>query len=154
MTVKEQAKEIIDSLSNEASMDDVMHALYVNAKFEHGQQEIREGQGIPHSQAKERLAKKDTTDVLREIDDATKRSNAKVLCRINKMVLCVMLGLMLAFGIYSHFRPELREFRLLAFFGSSLGCLFISNMVIGSFYKNARYKPTVVKRVGPEQKPA
>jgi len=38
-------------------MDDVIHALYVNAKFEHGEGEIREGHGIPHEEAKRRPRK-------------------------------------------------------------------------------------------------
>ena len=57
MVVKDIAKSVIDSLPDQASMDDIIHALYVNAKFEHGEQEIRQGQGVPHEQAKQRLQK-------------------------------------------------------------------------------------------------
>ena len=55
MAVKEVAKRLIDALPDEATMDDVIHALYVHAKFEHGEREIREGQGIPHEVAQQRL---------------------------------------------------------------------------------------------------
>ena len=38
-------------------MDDIIHALYINTKFEHGEREIREGKGISHEEAKQRLQK-------------------------------------------------------------------------------------------------
>jgi len=57
MAVKDEAKQVIDALPNDATMDDIIHALYVRAKFEHGEREIREGRGIPHDAAKERLQK-------------------------------------------------------------------------------------------------
>ncbi|MCD4700100.1 MAG: hypothetical protein K8R91_05970 [Phycisphaerae bacterium] len=57
MVVKDVAKNVIDSLPDQASMDDIILALYVNAKFEHGEREIRQGQGVPHEQARQRLQK-------------------------------------------------------------------------------------------------
>jgi len=57
MVAKEAAKHVIDAMPDDASMDDIIHALYVRAKFEHGEREIREGHGVPHEQAKERLRK-------------------------------------------------------------------------------------------------
>ena len=57
MTVKDIAKNVIDALPNEASMDDIIHALYVNVKFKHGEHEIREGKGVAHEEAKKRLEK-------------------------------------------------------------------------------------------------
>ncbi len=57
MVVKEVAKHVIDTLPEEATMDDIIHALYVNTKFNHGEQEIREGKGVPHDEAKKRLKK-------------------------------------------------------------------------------------------------
>ncbi len=57
MTVKDIAKNVIDSLSPKATMDDIIHALYVQAKFQHGEQEIRQKKGIPHEDAKRRLRK-------------------------------------------------------------------------------------------------
>lgn len=55
MVAKEAAKQVIDTLPDEASLDDIIHALYVTAKFEHGEREIREGHGVPHEEAKQRL---------------------------------------------------------------------------------------------------
>lgn len=57
MTEKEIAKQVIDALPEGATMDDVMHALYVRSKFTKGEQEIRDGKGIPHDEAKRRLSK-------------------------------------------------------------------------------------------------
>jgi len=57
MNVKEIAKQAIDKLPKESNIDDIMHALYINAKFEHGANEIREGKGISQKEAKQRLQK-------------------------------------------------------------------------------------------------
>ncbi len=57
MTVKDIAKDVINSLPQKATMDDIMHALYVQAKFQHGEQEIKQKNGIPHEEAKKRLHK-------------------------------------------------------------------------------------------------
>lgn len=57
MNVKEMAKKTIDKLPNEAKMDDIIHALYVKAKFENGTGEILEGKGLSHEKAKLRLQK-------------------------------------------------------------------------------------------------
>lgn len=57
MPVKDVAKRVIESLPDEATMDEIIHALYVNAKFEHGEREIRLGKGVSHKTAKERLGK-------------------------------------------------------------------------------------------------
>lgn len=57
VAVKDIARQVIDALPDEASMDDIIHALYVNAKFQRGEREIREGQGIPHDEARQRLKK-------------------------------------------------------------------------------------------------
>ena len=57
MTVKEIAHEVINSLPEESSIDDIIHALYINAKFQKGEQEIKDGKGISHDEAKGRLKK-------------------------------------------------------------------------------------------------
>ncbi len=56
MLTKEAAKQVIDQLPDDATMDDIIHALYVSVKFAHGEKEIREGKGVSHEEAKERLA--------------------------------------------------------------------------------------------------
>ena len=57
MTAKQVAKSVIDQLPENAELDEIIHALYVRAKFERGEREIRVGQGIPHEEAKRRLRK-------------------------------------------------------------------------------------------------
>ena len=57
MNAKEVARGVIDALPEEASMDEIIHALYVRTKFDRGEREIRDGKGIPHEQAKQRLDK-------------------------------------------------------------------------------------------------
>lgn len=57
MAVKDIAKQVIDTLPDEATMDDIIHALYIKTKFERGEQEIREGKGVPHEVAKQRMQK-------------------------------------------------------------------------------------------------
>lgn len=52
---KETAKQVNDSLPNDATMDDIIHALYINVKFACGEEEIREGKGVPHEEAKRKL---------------------------------------------------------------------------------------------------
>lgn len=57
MNTKSIAHQVIDSLPNKVSMDDVIHALYVASKFDRGEREIRSGKGISDSEARKRLAK-------------------------------------------------------------------------------------------------
>jgi len=63
MAVKEFAKQVIDSLPDAVSMDDIIHALYVNIKFGRGEEELREGKGITHGEAKRRLISRGTPDL-------------------------------------------------------------------------------------------
>jgi hypothetical protein len=57
MNVKEIAKQTIDRLPQDSNIDDIMHALYIKAKFENGINEIKQGMGIPHQEAKQRMQK-------------------------------------------------------------------------------------------------
>ena len=57
MVDKDIAKKVIDTLPDEATMDDIIHALYVRTEFEHGEDEIREGKGISQDEARKRLHK-------------------------------------------------------------------------------------------------
>ena len=57
MTTKEMAREIIERMPAKASMDEIIHALYVRAKFDRGEKEIASGRGIPHEKAMKRLKK-------------------------------------------------------------------------------------------------
>ena len=55
--VKDIAKQVIDALPDEASMDDIIHALYVREKFERGLREVHQGKGIPHEDVKRQMQK-------------------------------------------------------------------------------------------------
>ena len=57
MALKDVAREVIEALPDDASMDDIIHAFYVRAKFDHGEREIREGKGVSHAAATKRLKK-------------------------------------------------------------------------------------------------
>jgi hypothetical protein len=56
-TAKEAAKEAIDALPENATMDDIMYALYIRAKCERADRMIDKGKGIPHEEAKRRIRK-------------------------------------------------------------------------------------------------
>ena len=57
MAVKEAAKYVIDTLPDDTDMDGIIHALYIKAKFDRGESQVREGRGIPHEEARRRLKK-------------------------------------------------------------------------------------------------
>ena len=57
MLMKETAKQVIDSLPNDVTMDGIIHALYINVKFSRGEKEIREGKGVTQERAMQRLEK-------------------------------------------------------------------------------------------------
>ena len=57
MQDKDIARQVIEALPKDASIDDIIHALYVRAKFDHGEREIREGKGVSHEKAKRRIRK-------------------------------------------------------------------------------------------------
>ncbi len=57
MVEKDIAKQVIDALPDGATLDDIMHALYVRAKFDRGEREIRDGRGVPQDEAQRRLGK-------------------------------------------------------------------------------------------------
>ncbi|MEW5816591.1 MAG: hypothetical protein AB1798_14510 [Spirochaetota bacterium] len=51
MTIKETVHKIIETLPDNIDFEDVIHALYVNSKFAHGENEIKQGKGINHAEA-------------------------------------------------------------------------------------------------------
>ena len=53
--VKDIAKQVIDALPDEATIDDIIQALYVREKYERGLREVREGKGIPHDEVKRQM---------------------------------------------------------------------------------------------------
>ena len=57
MNAKATAQHVIDSMPQNVSMDDVIHALYVTTKFNRGESEIRSGKGVSDEEAKARMKK-------------------------------------------------------------------------------------------------
>ncbi len=57
VAVKDTAKQVIDALPENVTMDDIIHALYVNVKFVHGESEIQNGKGVSQQDAEKRLEK-------------------------------------------------------------------------------------------------
>jgi hypothetical protein len=55
--VKDMARSVIGALPDKATIDDIMYTLYVTAKFDHGDREIRQGKGISHDTVQKRLKK-------------------------------------------------------------------------------------------------
>ena len=56
MITKEQMVEAIQSLPDDATIDDAMERLYLLAKIEIGIAQIRAGQGIPHEEVMREMA--------------------------------------------------------------------------------------------------
>ena len=57
VTVKKIARGVIDKLPDDTTLDDIIHALYIRIKLERAEKSIRDGNGIPHEEAKKRLQK-------------------------------------------------------------------------------------------------
>jgi hypothetical protein len=53
--VKEKAKKVIDNLPDDSTMDDIIHALYIQIKFNHGIKQIEMGKGIENEEAKKMM---------------------------------------------------------------------------------------------------
>jgi hypothetical protein len=57
MTPKEAAIEMIRRLPEDATISDIMAALYVRLKIETGLRQLDEGKGIEHEEAEGRLSR-------------------------------------------------------------------------------------------------
>lgn len=57
MTTKEKVIRTVQSLPDDASIEDAMERLLLLAKVERGLQQAEAGQLIPHEEVKERMAK-------------------------------------------------------------------------------------------------
>lgn len=56
-SLKQLAIEVIESLPEDASLDDVMERLYFIAKVQRGLTQIEEGRVVPHEQVKRRFGR-------------------------------------------------------------------------------------------------
>lgn len=57
MTTKEAVIEMIQRMPNDVTVPDIIAELYVRQKVDEGLRELDNGEGIPHEEAKRRLAK-------------------------------------------------------------------------------------------------
>lgn len=57
MTTKEKLVQAVESLSDDATIEDAMERLLFLAKIERGIQQADAGQTIAHTQVKEKMAK-------------------------------------------------------------------------------------------------
>lgn len=56
-SLKQNVEQMIRSLPDDTTVEDIQYHLYVLDKIQKGQQAIRDGQGISHKEAKARLSK-------------------------------------------------------------------------------------------------
>lgn len=55
--VKEQVLQLVQSLPEDVTVDDVMAELYFKIQVDTGLKELDEGKGVPHEEVKKRMAK-------------------------------------------------------------------------------------------------
>ena len=54
-TVKEQAREIVEQLPEQADWDDLMYRIYVRQKIAAGSKDIEQGRTVSHEEVRRRL---------------------------------------------------------------------------------------------------
>jgi len=55
--IKQQVIQIIQSLPDDVTLDDIMAELYFKLQVDAGLKEIDEGKGIPHEEVEKRMSK-------------------------------------------------------------------------------------------------
>lgn len=56
-TAKQEAQKVLDTLPDDASLEDIQYHLYVLQKIEQGRRAIEEGDVLSHEEVKRRMAK-------------------------------------------------------------------------------------------------
>ena len=56
-TAKEEFREILDRLPDDATLEDIQYQLYVRQKVERGLQDESEGRVVSHEELKQRMTK-------------------------------------------------------------------------------------------------
>ena len=56
--VKQEVIKMIQSLPNEATIDDIMAELYFKSQVDAGLKELNEGKGISHEEVEKRMSKR------------------------------------------------------------------------------------------------
>lgn len=57
VTAKQEAQKVLDTLPDDASLEDIQYHLYVLQKIEQGRRAIEEGDVLSHEEVKRRMAK-------------------------------------------------------------------------------------------------
>lgn len=55
--IKQQVIQIIQSLPDDVTLDDIMAELYFKLQIDAGLKELDEGEGIPHEEVEKRMSK-------------------------------------------------------------------------------------------------
>ncbi|MCR4321460.1 MAG: hypothetical protein NUV74_14125 [Candidatus Brocadiaceae bacterium] len=55
--IKQQVIQIIQSLPDDVTLDDIMAELYFKLQVDAGLKELDEGEGIPHKEVEKRMSK-------------------------------------------------------------------------------------------------
>ena len=56
-TAKEEIKEMLEKLPDNASFEEIQYHIYVQEKIEHGINEVREGRVVSQEESEKRMAK-------------------------------------------------------------------------------------------------
>ena len=56
-TAKEQVKQILQKLPEDASLEDIQYHIYVRQKIQQGLEDVEAGRVLSHSEVQQRLAK-------------------------------------------------------------------------------------------------
>lgn len=56
-TAKESVRKILDQLSDDSTLEDIMYHIYVQEKIEHGIKDVREGRVLSQEEVEKRMAK-------------------------------------------------------------------------------------------------
>jgi predicted transcriptional regulator len=56
-SLKQNVEQMIRNLPDDSTSEDIQYQIYVLDKIQKGQQDIRDGKGISHEEAKARLSK-------------------------------------------------------------------------------------------------
>lgn len=55
--IKQQVMQMIESLPEDVSIDDIMAELYFKLQVDAGLKELEEGKGMPHQEVEKRMSK-------------------------------------------------------------------------------------------------
>jgi len=58
MQAKDTVRALLDRLSDDCTLQDVLYHLYVLSEVEQGRRELEDGRGIPHEQVAQELRRK------------------------------------------------------------------------------------------------